>query len=526
MIRDAFDLARRAVALPRFLRRPLDLAAAAAAVGNGVEGREAAFLQMLEPLVFGVERSPLRRLLAWAGCAPGDLRGLVAAEGIDGALSRLRAAGVFVTADEFRGRVPLQRSGVELALMPADFDNPRIAGGVAGATSGSTGGSVPVRYDWPFLAAEAAEELLLLESHGLRDAPLAFWMPGPPGIAGLHNLLAHAKLGRPPERWFSTSPAPARGDGLAFWIDRGWRLARRLLPRLGPAPEWVPAERADEVARWLARARQPAALKCFASSALRVAGAAVAGGLNLSGSVVFAGGEPLTAARRDFLARSGLRVYARYAATEAGFIAGACPHGEGGGEMHLYADRLAVVGPEPGGPAAPFAFTSLSLSAPKVLLNVELGDHGRLRRRACGCALGRAGLVWHLSDVHSPAKIAAEGVKLGELDFTRAAEEAVRDLGGNPDEIQIWLGTGADGASRLTLVLAPGAAIDPVALERRLRDRLAGLPGGGALAARLWFDGGALTIARRPLRLGPGQKMQRVVREDKREADDAGRSPL
>jgi hypothetical protein len=117
-----------------------------------------------------------------------------------------------------------------------------ISGGVAGATSGSTGGSIPVRYDWPFLAAEAAEELLLLESHGLREAPLAFWMPGPPGIAGLHNLLAHAKLGRPPKRWFSTSPAPLRRDGLAFWVDRGWRAARRLLPRLGPAPEWVPAD--------------------------------------------------------------------------------------------------------------------------------------------------------------------------------------------------------------------------------------------------------------------------------------------
>ena len=90
-------------------------------------------------------------------------------------------------------------------------------------------------------------------------------------------------------------------------------------------------------------------LKCFASSALRVASAAVAAGLDLSRSVVFAGGEPLTAARRDFLARSGLRVYARYAATETGFIAGACPHGEDGGEMHLYADRLALIGPEPDG---------------------------------------------------------------------------------------------------------------------------------------------------------------------------------
>ncbi|HEX4499408.1 MAG TPA: hypothetical protein VIE43_27290 [Thermoanaerobaculia bacterium] len=521
MIRDALDLARRSAALPRFLRRPLDLPAAIAAVGAGVRGREAAFLAVLEQLVFGVATSPLRRLLVWAGCTPGDLRGLVAAEGVEGTLARLRTAGVFVTADEMRGRVPLRRSGLEMALTPEDFDNPRLHGGVGGATSGSTGRRVPVRYDWPFLASEAAGELLLLESHGLCDAPLAFWMPGPPGIAGLHNLLVHARLGQPPERWFSSSPPPRRNEGLAFWVDRGWRAARRLLPRLGPAPEWVPAERADEVARWLAGSSRPAALKCFASSALRVASAAVAAGLDLSRHVVFAGGEPLTAARRDFLARSGLRVFARYAATEAGFIAGACPRGEDGGEMHLYSDRLALIGPEPGGlEPAPFAFTILSLAAPKVLLNAELGDQGLLRRRACECVLGRAGLEWHVRDVHSPAKIAAEGVKLGELDFARLVEEAARDLGGNPDELQIWLGTGAgdDGASRITLVLAPGAALDPEALQRRLRERLPELSG-GSLAAKLWFAGSALTIERRLLRLGPGQKMRRIVRETTGSAD-------
>jgi hypothetical protein len=520
MIGDALDLARRSVALPRFLRRPLDLPAATEAVRAGVRGREAAFLQVLEQLVFGVETSPLRRLLAWAGCTLGDLRTLVAAEGVEGTLKRLRSAGVFVTADELRGRVPLRRPGIEMALTPEDFDNPRLHGGVAGATSGSTGRRVPVRYDWPFLAAEAAGELLLLESHGLRDAPLAFWMPGPPGIAGLHNLLVHAKLGRPPERWFSTSPPPRSNEGLAFWVDCGWRAARLFLTRLGPAPEWVPAERADEVARWLARSRPPAVLKCFASAALRVASAAVATGLDLSRSVVFAGGEPLTAARRDFLARSGLRTYARYAATETGFIAGACPCGEDGGEMHLYADRLALIGPESGGAApAPFAFTILSLAAPKVLLNAELGDQGLLRQRSCGCALGRAGLAWHVRDVHSPTKIAAEGVKLGELDFARLVEDAARDLGGNPDELQIWLGTG-----RITLVLAPGAALDPAALQRRLRERLPELAGGGALAAKLWFDGGALTVERRTLRLGPGQKMRRIVREDRESELAAGPS--
>lgn len=515
--RELAGLARRSAGLCSFLRRPLDPARVEEAVGERVRRRGAAFLEAADRLIYGVAGSPLRRLLLWAGCEAGDLRQMVERDGVEAALARLRAAGAWVSADELRGRTPLRRSGLDLALTPSDFTNPLARGAVSGASSGTTrrregdGRGVPVSYGWEFLAAEAAHELLLLASHGLGRAPLALWMPGPPGIAGLHNLLAHAKLGRPPQRWFSPSPAPAFGDGLAFWVDRGWLAARRLLPALGPAAEWVPPERAAEVARWLAAAPRPALLKCFASAALHVAAAARAEGLDLAGKVVFAGGEPLSEARRRALAGAGLRAYARYAATETGFLAGACPLGAGAGDMHLYADRAALVNGKPDGVPGPLAVTSLSLAAPLVLLNVELGDHGVLRRQPCECALGRAGLEWRVAEVHSPEKIAAEGVKLGEVDFTRLVEEAVRDLGGGPDDFQLWLGEQANGGTRPAVVLAPHAAIEPAALRARLRLSLPRLSG-GALAALLWLDGGALEVVRRPLAPGAGHKMRRVVR--------------
>jgi hypothetical protein len=512
--RDLAELARRSAGLPAFLRRPLDPLLVGKAVGERVRRRGASFLDAAERLIYGVRDSPLRRLLLWAGCEAGDLRRLVEADGLEAALARLHGAGVRVSADELRGRVPLRRSGLELALAPRALRNPAAQGAVAGATSGTTaqGRGIPVRYSWEFLAAEAAHELLLLDSHDLAAAPLALWMPGPPGIAGLHNLLVHAKLGRPPRRWFSPSPPPAAGDGLAFWADRGWRAARRLLPALGPAAEWVPLDQAAEVARWLAEAPRPALLKCFASAALRVASAARAAGLDLAGKVVFAGGEPLGDARRRFLAEAGLRVYARYAATETGFLAGACPLGSGGSDMHLYADRAALINGQPDGHPGALAVTSLSLDAPLVLLNVELGDHGTLRRQPCDCALGRAGLDRRVADVHSPEKIAAEGVKLGEIDFTLLVADAVRDLGGGPDDFQIWLGEQANGTARPAVVLAPHCAVEPAALRARLRQKLPELSG-GALAAHLWLDGGGLTVERRPLAPGSGHKMLRVVRQ-------------
>ena len=537
--------------------------AAAAAVAGRMAGREAAFLDAMDRLVFSLGevgngrdggrggRGPLRRLLHWAGCERGDLRRMVLADGIEATLTRLGAAGVRISADELRGRVPLRRSGLEIATAPRDFLNPLLGGGVAGATSGSTGRRVAVRYSWPFLAAEAADEQLLLASHGMEGAPLALWLPGPPGIAGLHNLLVHAKLGAPPERWFSPSPPPAASEGLAFCADRAWRAARRVLPRLGPAAEWTPPENAERVARWLAAAPRPAVLKCFAGAALRVAAAAEAAGLDLSRHLVLAGGEPLGEARRAYLARTGLRVYARYAATEAGFLAGACPHGESGADMHVYSDRVALVGlgglggqggqggqgglggsadlndPEDAPPTVrstaagsrPLAVTSLTLEAPMVLLNAELGDHGTLRRQGCDCALGRAGLSWRVNDVHSPAKIGAEGVKLGEVDLLALLDDLMRSLGGSPDDFQIRLGEGdrlpgvaaASGAARLTIALAPHSRVEADDLVRRLKERLPVLPG-GALAAKLWFASGALVVERRPLFLGPGEKTLRVVR--------------
>ena len=84
-------------------------------------------------------RSPYRPLFAQAGIELGDLAVLVRSEGLDRALGRLYDAGVRVAYEEFKGRRPLERPGLTLAVQPDDFDNPALGLAVGWTTAGSRG---------------------------------------------------------------------------------------------------------------------------------------------------------------------------------------------------------------------------------------------------------------------------------------------------------------------------------------------------------------------------------------------------
>jgi glycosyltransferase involved in cell wall biosynthesis len=70
--------------LPEFLRTPLTPEACRARVRQGLERREASFLDMLERAIFARPASPYRKLLDHAGATLGDVRELVRREGLEG----------------------------------------------------------------------------------------------------------------------------------------------------------------------------------------------------------------------------------------------------------------------------------------------------------------------------------------------------------------------------------------------------------------------------------------------------------
>src|SRR6266480_1715327 len=98
--------------VPAFLKRPpMSIEEAKASIRAAFARRDQAFVEVLERTVFGHPRSPYLPLLQLAGCELGDIRTLVAAEGIEATLHKLRAEGVYVSFEEFKGRRPIERSG-------------------------------------------------------------------------------------------------------------------------------------------------------------------------------------------------------------------------------------------------------------------------------------------------------------------------------------------------------------------------------------------------------------------------------
>jgi hypothetical protein len=432
--------AHYAAAFKQILRDPISPDVALARLRNSVENRGQIFLYTLERGVYANPRSPYRRLLEHAGLAIEDVRRLVAEAGLEGALERLYAAGVYVTAAEFKGRAPVVRPGLEFAVSASDFDNPIADSHFRGNTSGSSGAPTQVFIGFDIMEHEASYYSLLFDSQGSDDRPLAYWH------AALHTALKttfrHAKAGHIARKWFT--PTPFR------WTPRGLKeqyvvaltlLLSRLYRRPVPIPEYVPRGQVLKVAQWLAlqtRAGHPALLETNHSQAVRVCLAAEAYGLNIAGTAFHLTGEPFTPAKADVMRRVGARGLDRYANVELGAMGVACLAPSSHDDTHLMIDKLAVITPADGSEPREIVMTGLLPSTPKLMLNVHTGDYATMEPRHCGCPFDQAGLGTHLSHIRARDKLTGEGATFPTTPLLTLLEEVLpARFGGAPTDYQL-----------------------------------------------------------------------------------------
>jgi hypothetical protein len=417
---------------------------------------------------------------------------------------------VWVSLEELKCRVPIRRSGLEIHPAAEDFDNPSLLGeGVPGATSGSRGPRMRVTWDWDLTAEHAVNEVLLHEAHGLAGVPFALWLPIPPSIAGIHNTLVGAKCRRPPARWFSHLDLAALDvwsrDRLAveyvIWCARrqGLAVAR---------PEFAPPDRAGAVAGWLAGVGGRGVVRTYASSAVRVAQAAMDGGLDIRGGVFLTGAEPLTERRLKRIESAGAQAFSRYSAAESGLIAASCPHRVSADDMHVYLDRLAVIAPR----EDRLLFSSMSPHTGKVLLNTDIGDRGRLTSRACDCVFGRLGLDVRVAHVRSDERLTGEGMAVLATELDEIVAGLVARAGGGTEDYQFWETEDERGLARLVVAVSPRVTgLRERQFEVDLLDRVRAASRGGSLAADLWGQSATLQVLRVEPRVTPGHKQRTYV---------------
>jgi len=462
-------------------------------------------------------------LLLWAGCEIGDLEQSVRAHGLEGTLTRLRDAGVYVTHEEFDGTQPICRNGLTLAPDPGDFDNPSIPHtrvNIPGSTGGTRSAGKRVFYSWDLFSEIAVNESLLYQSHGVIDVPFAIWYPILPGFAGISHVLTSSKFGVPPDRWFSqVRPSDTAAPFLVRLALEGLVWSGRLRGMRFPRPKFTKVQEAESVASWMAQVKQKSGasvLRCYTSSAVRVAEAAMRSGMDIAGCAFFVGGESLTDRRHGYITKTGARAYARYVITELSAVAAGCPYAVSPGDMHLYMDRLAVI-QRPRIVAhsevsvESFLFTSLSRYSPKVALNTEIGDFGRLSTHPCPCLLGQLGFVQHLSGVASYDKLTGEGISILGTDFEALIGTLIAEAGGCPDDFQFWEEQRADGVINLVLALTPNVYD---ALGDRIRSEILNrLPmlKGGALASTLWQQARTMKVVKSTPLLTKGGKMTLIL---------------
>ena len=497
---------RFARSLPSFLAHTLDAEGARRLVTQQLAQRDAAFLRMLERAVCARPDSVYGRLFAHAGATHGDAAALVARDGLEGALARLHAAGVRVSLEELKGRVPLRRGSLEIATRAEDFDNPLLAPAYAASSGGSRGAGTRVLVDLDLLAYEAAHQALFAERFGLGACVAAQWRPVPPGIAGINNALRSARIAQPLVRWFSQSDPHGLDPANALLLRILVRTSRRHGGAI-PAPEHVPVDDAVVVARWLAETVARGAtplLDSTASGLVRVCAAARRAGLDVAGARLRFGGEPLTDARAAAIADVGAVALARYSMAEVGVMGVACARPRAADEVHLLSDKLAFVQHErpvgvDGRTVGALCLTTLLPASPKLLVNAEIDDYGVLDEHRCGCPLESLGLARHLHTIRSFDKLTSEGMSFVGTDLIRLVEHVLpARFGGDATSWQL-VEEERDGLPAVELRVHPDVGpVDPDAVVDAALEHLGRVSAAHRMMADAWRQARTLRVVREP----------------------------
>ena len=465
---------RFVLGLPRYLKSRLTpeeaIERARVILRERIKQREHNFLRLMERGIFGYQKSPYLPLLNKAKINFQDVEKRVLADGIETTLKWLLSEGIYYTVDEFKGKIPVERNDLRFTLQEKDFDNPFISSAYEVRSGATRSAGTRVRIDYDYLTQRSYYDAFILNLHDSLTSPIANWFPVFPGAPGINSSLRFARIGNPPRKWFSQVE---KGNVKVNWekrlgVDYIFFMSKLLGIPLAE-PEYVSLNDASKIARWAANVLQESpncVIYTFASSAIRVCMAAQEANLNIRGVRFLVTGEPLTPQKRAEIEAAGARPVPIYGISEAGVIAAGCPEPHSDSDdCHFLIDTNAVIThrlktPYSDADVDAFLFSSLLFEAPKILLNVGMGDYGVIREEVCSCEFSQLGFNTHISRIRSYEKLTGEGVTFVDTDLINIIEkELPARFGGQSTDYQLVEEEDSRGLTRLKLLVSPRIGI-------------------------------------------------------------------
>lgn len=495
--------------LGQLLKTPHTFEESAAVIRKGIEMRNANFLATVRKCIFGNPGSPYKALLEHAGYGMGDIESLVARMGLEETLKKLHADGVYVDIREFKGRKPAVRNGKTFVFSEKDFNNHLLSTGLETQTGGTTGRSANVKVPLEFIRQNAIYGVYASSLYGIPGKKVIIWLPILPALEGLFFNLRFGIAGNTPVKWYSqTDPGAIRPSLMERMktLSTIWLARRHGIPL--PVAEFIDMKETARIARWMndhLGDNGGYAVVTYASSALRLVVEARKEGLRLGDTVFWLMGEPLTAKKRQVVEEYGCRAFSLYGCNELMLIGHGCENPGAVDDLHFFEDKLAVIqhekrvdNSEEGVDA--FLFTTLLDISPKIFLNTELGDYGRLETRKCGCMFEKLGLTTHMNTIRSFEKLTAEGVTFIGSNIIPLVEEILpATFGGSAADYQFVEEEDEEGRSRVYALISPKLGdIDEAKFKEVTYTALSGSRESQRGSKSMWDQVGTLQFRRIP----------------------------
>jgi hypothetical protein len=474
-----------------------------------IRNRSNNFLEIVQKAIYENPTSPYLKLLRIAGCEFGDIEKDVNKDGIEGALQKLLAAGVYLSFEEFKKGGEVVRGSQRLQFKPADFDNPFVPILMQKSSSGSRSGGTRTTFDIKSLTESCYRRLPMLIANKTIDKPVSIYKPILPASSGISNLLQQWKVGHPAVHWFTpVNEKHVRAsfrDRLALkYIIYGSLLWGARLAR----PEYVDLNDPFKVAQWMSETKKKSGGCCLITSvspAVKVSHAAIQNGLDIEGTQFNVSGEPLTEAKYKQITASGATVTTRYTMSETSGMGYGCAYSKPIDDVHHFHDSTAII-QHPKKivfndneiTVNAFVCTTLLSTSPKILLNIESDDYGSMENRSCDCIFGQLGYNTHIHHIRSYAKVTGVGMTIIDTDLVYILEEVLpKKYGGSSSDFQLLEEEDNQGRTQLNLIISPSiGTIKEDDVVATVLFELSRIPRGGRLAAGVWGQEKTLRVKR------------------------------